>query len=110
MSPDPCVPFLQRSSSSLKFRGVIHAQGARIRAQGAPGYVHKEQAHIRGSRLTGNFIPKRVILLPNPAVLERDLHLKLGWSSHREIYLPNPVIYGGKYALFASPTALNTLT
>jgi hypothetical protein len=36
-------------------RGVIHAQGARIRAQGAPGYVHKEQAHIRGNRLTGVF-------------------------------------------------------
>jgi hypothetical protein len=89
---------------------VIHAQGARIRAQGAPGYVHKEQAHKQGNRLTGNFIPKRVILLPNPAVLERDLYLKLGWSSHREIYLPNPVIDNGKYALFTSPTALNTST
>jgi hypothetical protein len=89
---------------------VIHAQGARIRVQGAPGYVHKGQAHKRGGRLTGNFIPKRVILLPNPAVLERDLYLKLGWSSHREIYLPNPIIHGGKYALFVSPTASNTLT
>jgi hypothetical protein len=82
------------------------------------GYVHKgpqdtctrSRAHKRGGRLTGNFIPKRVILLPNPAVLERDLHLKLGWSSHRKIYFPNPVIHDGKYALFASPTALNTLT
>jgi hypothetical protein len=45
---------------------VIHARGARIRAQGAPGYTHKEQAHKQGGRLTGNFIPKRVILLPNP--------------------------------------------
>jgi hypothetical protein len=93
-----------------KFRDVIHAQGARIRAQGAPGYAHKEQAHKQGNRLTGNFIPKRVILLPNPAVLERDLHLKLGWSSYGEIYLPNPVIHSGKYALFASPTASNTST
>jgi hypothetical protein len=59
------------------YRDVIHAQGARIRAQGAPGYAHKEQAYKQGGRLTGNFIPKRVILLPNPAVLERDLYLKL---------------------------------
>jgi hypothetical protein len=47
-----------------KFRDVIHAQGARIRAQGTPGYAHKEQAHKQGNRLTGNFIPKRVILFP----------------------------------------------
>jgi Na+-translocating ferredoxin:NAD+ oxidoreductase RnfC subunit len=39
--------------------GVIHAQGARIRAQGAPGYVHKEQAHIRGRRLTGVFTSQK---------------------------------------------------
>jgi hypothetical protein len=65
--------------------GVIHAQGARIRAQGAPGYVHKEQAHKRGGRLTGNFIPKRVILLPNPAVIERDLYLKLGVVLQRNL-------------------------
>jgi hypothetical protein len=26
-------------------RDVIHAQGARIRAQGAPGYAHKGRAH-----------------------------------------------------------------
>ena len=89
---------------------MIHAQGARIRAQGVPGYVHKEQAYKRGGRLTGNFIPKRVILLPNPAVLERDLHLKLGWSSHREIYLPNPVILLLHASNFASPTASNTST
>ena len=50
---------------------MIHAQGARIRAQGAPGYVHKEQAHKRDGRLTGNFIPKRVILLPNPAMMPK---------------------------------------
>jgi hypothetical protein len=82
------------------------------------GYVHKgPQDTCARSRLINGVIvsqefllPKRVILLPNPAVLERDLHLKLGWSSHREIYLPNPVIHSGKYALFASPTALNTLT
>jgi hypothetical protein len=90
-------------------RGVIHAQGARIRAQGTPGYVHKEQAHKRGGRLTGNFIPKRVILLPNPAVIERDLYLKLGWSSYREIYFPNPVILLLHVLNFVSPTALNTL-
>jgi hypothetical protein len=36
-------------------RDVIHAQGARIRAQGAPGYAHKEQAHKRGDRLTEVF-------------------------------------------------------
>jgi hypothetical protein len=91
---------------------VIHAQGTRIRAQGTPGYVHKEQAHKqaykRGGRLTGNFIPKRVILLPNPAVLERDLYLKLGWSSYREIYFPNPVILLLHASNFASPTASNT--
>jgi hypothetical protein len=75
-----CPPLISSNLIRMKliYRGVIHAQGARIRAQGAPGYVHKEQAHKRGGRLTGNFIPKRVILLPNPAVLERDLHLKLG--------------------------------
>jgi hypothetical protein len=44
----------------LIFRGVIHAQGARIRAQGAPGYVHKEQAHKRGGRLTGVFTSQKV--------------------------------------------------
>jgi hypothetical protein len=42
---------------------VIHAQGARIRAQGVPGYVHKEQAHKqaykRGDRLTGVFTSQK---------------------------------------------------
>jgi hypothetical protein len=42
---------------------VIHAQGARIRAQGVPGYVHKEQAHKqaykRGGRLTGVFTSQK---------------------------------------------------
>jgi hypothetical protein len=61
---------------------VIHAQGARIRAQGVPGYVHKEQAHKQAYKrvvVSQEFLlPKRVILLPNPAVLERDLYLKLG--------------------------------
>jgi hypothetical protein len=42
-----------------KDRGVIHAQGARIRAQAAPGYAHKEQAHKRGGRLTGVFTSQK---------------------------------------------------
>jgi hypothetical protein len=49
--------------STYKYRGVIHAQGARIRAQGAPGYVHKKQAHKqaykRGGRLTGVFTSQK---------------------------------------------------
>jgi hypothetical protein len=45
------IPYFKNFSAEdlaymfYKYRGVIHAQGARIRAQGALGYVHKEQAH-----------------------------------------------------------------
>jgi hypothetical protein len=42
-----------------KNRGVIHAQGARIRAQAAPGYAHKEQAYKRDDRLTGVFTSQK---------------------------------------------------
>jgi hypothetical protein len=38
---------------------VIHAQGARIRAQGAPGYVHKEQAYKQDDCLTGVFTSQK---------------------------------------------------
>jgi hypothetical protein len=50
---------------------VIHAQGARIRVQEAPGYAHKQQAYKRDSRLIGVLFPKRVILFPNPAMMLR---------------------------------------